>query len=146
MLSNSCRYGIRAMIFLAKESKNGGNTGIKKISEDLGLPSPFLAKILMQLAKQKILTSTKGPHGGFSLLVSPEKITVLDVIIAIDGQDIFTNCVMHNGTCETLGREKKYCPLHEEYEKTRRDLVTLFKSKTIYDLAERADNSDLITI
>jgi Rrf2 family transcriptional regulator, iron-sulfur cluster assembly transcription factor len=146
MLSNSCRYGIRAMIFLAKESKNGGNTGIKKISEDLGLPSPFLAKILMQLAKQKILISTKGPHGGFSLLVSPEKITVLDVIIAIDGQDIFTNCVIHNGSCETLGREKKYCPLHEEYEKTRRDLVTLFKSKTIYDLAERADNSDLITI
>jgi len=146
MLSNSCRYGIRAMIFLAQQSKTGGNTGIKKISDDLNLPSPFLAKILMQLAKRKILTSTKGPHGGFSLQLSPEKITVLDVILAIDGEDIFTNCVMHNGSCETLGKEKKYCPLHEEYEKTRKDLVKLFESKTIYDLALRADNSDFITI
>jgi Rrf2 family iron-sulfur cluster assembly transcriptional regulator len=146
MLSNSCRYGIRAVIYLAHQPKNGGNTGIRKISSDLELPSPFLAKILMQLAKQKILTSTKGPHGGFSLSRAPQKIFVLDIINAIDGNDVFTNCVMHNGSCEKVGTEKKFCPMHEDYEKTRKELVKLFGGKSIFDLALRADNTEFITI
>ncbi len=146
MLSNSCRYGIRAVIYLASQQQEAGKTGIRKISEDLGLPSPFLAKILMQLAKQKILASTKGPHGGFSLLRSPEKISVLDIINAIDGSDVFTNCIMHNGSCEKIGTEKKFCPMHEDYEKTRKEMIRLFSEKTIYDLALRADNSEFITI
>ena len=45
---------------------------LKQISSDLDLPTPFLAKILQQLAKQKILSSSKGPHGGFSLLKDPQ--------------------------------------------------------------------------
>jgi len=146
MLSNSCRYGIRAVIYLASQQQEAGKTGIRKISEDLGLPSPFLAKILMQLAKQKILASIKGPHGGFSLLRSPEKISVLDIINAIDGSDVFTNCIMHNGSCEKIGTEKKFCPMHEDYEKTRKEMIRLFSEKTIYDLALRADNSEFITI
>jgi Rrf2 family transcriptional regulator, iron-sulfur cluster assembly transcription factor len=146
MLSNSCRYGIRAVIYLASQPLSAGKTGIKKISGDLNLPTPFLAKILQQLAKQKILSSTKGPHGGFSLLKDPKKITIFDIIITIDGDDIFKNCVIHNGTCETLGEDKKQCPLHEDYEKSRMDLIKLFNSKTIYDLVIRADNAELISI
>jgi Rrf2 family iron-sulfur cluster assembly transcriptional regulator len=146
MLSNTCRYGIRAVIYLAHQPETGNKTGIKRISEDLGLPSPFLAKILMLLAKQKILSSSKGPHGGFSLMRAPEKISVLDIITAIDGQDVFSNCVMHNGSCETIGTEKKYCPMHEDYEKTRKELIKLFGGKTVYDLALRAENTQNITI
>ena len=106
MLSNSCRYGIRAVIYLASQPESKGKTGIKKISNDLNLPTPFLAKILQQLAKQKILSSSKGPHGGFSLLKDSRKITLLDIVNTIDGKDIFTNCVMHNGSCESVEKEK----------------------------------------
>ena len=48
-------------------------TGIKEISNDLDLPTPFLAKILQQLAKQKILSSSKGPMEVFHFLKDPEK-------------------------------------------------------------------------
>lgn len=99
MLSNSCRYGIRAVIYLARQPKNSGKTGIKQISSDLDLPTPFLAKILQELAKQKILLSSKGPHGGFSLLKDPRKITLLDIVKSIDGDEFFTGCVMHSGPC-----------------------------------------------
>lgn len=146
MLSNSCRYGIRAVIYLASQPLENGKTGIKKISTDLDLPTPFLAKILQQLAKQKILISSKGPHGGFSLLKDPRNITLLDIVNTIDGDDIFTNCVMHKGTCEGVGLEKKLCPMHEDYEKTRSDLIRLFSNKSIHDLVVRADGSDLISI
>jgi Rrf2 family iron-sulfur cluster assembly transcriptional regulator len=146
MLSNSCRYGIRAVIYLASQPEAIGKTGIKKISNDLNLPTPFLAKILQLLAKQKILSSSKGPHGGFSLLKDPQKITILDIVNTIDGNEIFTNCVMHNGSCEGVEKDKKHCPLHEDYEKTRTDLVNMFRSKTIYDLVRRANNAELISI
>ena len=146
MLSNSCRYGIRAMVYLASQPLSGGKTGIKKISSDLGLPTPFLAKILQQLAKQKILSSSKGPHGGFSLLKDPRKIALIDIVNSIDGRDVFTNCVMHNGSCEGVEKDKKHCPLHEDYEKTRTELIKLFSVKTIHDLVVRADNSESISI
>jgi len=52
MLSNSCRYGIRAVIYLASQPISNGKTGITRISTDLDLPQPFLAKILQQLVKK----------------------------------------------------------------------------------------------
>jgi Rrf2 family iron-sulfur cluster assembly transcriptional regulator len=146
MLSNSCRYGIRAVIYLASQPDGDAKVGIKQISSDLGLPTPFLAKILQQLAKQKILSSSKGPHGGFALLKDPDNITLLDIVNTIDGSDTFTNCVMHTGTCEGVNADKKLCPLHEDYEKTRSELIKLFSNKTINELVKKADSSDNISI
>ena len=146
MLSNSCRYGIRAVIYIASHMSRDGKIGIKQISNDLDLPTPFLAKILQQLAKQKILSSLKGPHGGFSLLRDPKDITLLDIVNTIDGYDTFTNCIMHKGTCEGVKLENKICPLHEDYEKNRSELIKLFRSKTIDELVKRAESSDDIAI
>jgi len=146
MLSNSCRYGIRAVIYLASQPLSNVKTGIKKISKDLDLPTPFLAKILMQLTRHKILSSSKGPHGGFSILKDPKTITLLDIVNTIDGYDVFTNCVIHNGSCEGVEKDKKHCALHEDYDKTRQELVKLFSQKTISDIVERADKTELIVI
>jgi Rrf2 family protein len=146
MLSNSCRYGIRAVLYLAGRPGDSGKTGIKKISSDLDLPMPFLAKILQQLAKQKILSSSKGPHGGFSLLKDPKKVTLLDIVNSIDGNDVFAGCVMHNGNCKGVLAVEKRCPLHDDYEKTRMDLINLFSNNTIFDLVNRTSHIDLFTI
>lgn len=146
MLSNSCRYGIRAVIYLASQPISKGKTGIKKISKDLDLPTPFLAKILQQLAKQKILSSTKGPNGGFSLLKDPKKISLLDIVNTIDGPDIFTSCIMHGTDCPSGDNEKKRCPLHDDYEKVRTGLMKLFTSRTVYDLVNKANSEDMIFI
>jgi Rrf2 family protein len=146
MLSKSCRYGIRAVIYLASRPVSEGKTGIKKISSELDLPAPFLAKILQQLAKQKILSSTKGPNGGFSILKDSRKVTLFDIVRTIDGNDIFTDCVMHNGSCQNVEKEKKQCPLHDDYSKTRTNLITLFSNTTIYDLVTRVNNSELVNI
>lgn len=146
MLSNSCRYGIRAVIYIASQPLENGKTGIKKISNDLNLPTPFLAKILQQLAKQKILSSSKGPHGGFSLLKDPKQITLLDIVNTIDGNDIFTNCVMHNGSCDSVEKNNIKCPLHDDYEKIRNNIIKVFSNKTIFDLVKKASKEELISI
>jgi len=90
MLSATCKYGIRAVIFIASKPLPRANTGLKEIAEKLGIPQPYLAKILQVLARRKILHSTKGPHGGFYLLVPAEKLTLMDIIDAIDGRDFLT--------------------------------------------------------
>jgi Rrf2 family protein len=146
MLSNSCRYGIRAVIYLASQHAGDFKTGIKQISKDLDLPTPFLAKILQQLAKQKILNSSKGPHGGFSLMKDPRNITLLDIVNTIDGYDTFTDCVMHKGTCKGVTMEKSKCPLHEDYEKTRSELIRIFSKRTIHELVNKINSSEYIII
>jgi Rrf2 family protein len=145
MLSNSCRYGIRAIIYLAGKDPEH-KTGIKQIGADLELPTPFLGKILQQLAKQKILKSMKGPNGGFSILKDPREISIYDIVIAIDGEANFTDCIMHNGPCRCIDRTKKPCPIHDDYAKTRTELVELFKTRTVYDLVQKAMDPNLVTI
>src|ERR1035437_3636631 len=145
MLSNSCIYGIRAVIYLASQPSLNFKTGIKKISSDLKLPAPFLAKILQQLAKQKILSSSKGPHGGFSFLKDPRKLTLLDIVNSIDGNDIFTRCIIHSGSCEG-GDNKVNCALHKDYQKPREELIRLFSNTTIYELVEKSANPELIIV
>jgi Rrf2 family protein len=146
MLSSSCKYGIRAVTYIASKSKENGKIGIRQISEDLNLPTPFLAKILQLLAKQKILSSSKGPHGGFSLIKDPKKITLLDIIVTIDGNALLENCIIHNTTCSCVGEDKLICPIHDEYSRIRAGMVKLFSTKTIHSLVRSANNIDEVII
>lgn len=147
MLSNSSRYGIRAVMYLASRPEGKKMTDIITISKDLNLPAPFLGKILQQLAKRKILISLKGPHGGFSLLKDPGDITLLEIVKTIEGDDIFNNCIIHNSTCRSyVTLHKKKCALHDDYSSIRKDLVKLFSKKTINDLVRKAGESDQIII
>jgi Rrf2 family iron-sulfur cluster assembly transcriptional regulator len=146
MLSNSCRYGIRAVIYLAQRYPVKNNIGIKEISGDLKLPMPFLAKILQELAKNKILSSTKGPNGGFAILKKPESITLYELVKIIDGEEVFKNCIIHDGSCAEVKRNKKTCPVHDDYQKLRLKMAGLFKSRTIGDLVKTANESESVFI
>jgi Rrf2 family iron-sulfur cluster assembly transcriptional regulator len=146
MLSNSCKYGIRAVIYIASQNRESEKTGIKQISSDLGLPTPFLAKILQQLTKHKILISLKGPHGGFSVHKDPKKITLFDIIRIIDGEGIFNDCIIHNTHCDYPGKSKYSCPLHDEYSVIRSGFITMCRNTTIYDLVNKSRNTEKIHI
>lgn len=145
MLSNSCRYGLRAVIYIASKQQGNRKTGIKQISRDLDLPTPFLAKILQLLAKQKILKSLKGPNGGFSLLRDPGKITLLDIVKTIDGEELLTNCIIHNSTCACVDKRKIPCALHDDYAAARTELINLFQSTTIEDLVRKTEQMEKVS-
>jgi len=144
MLSSTCKYGIRAIVYIAGNSKKGENIGIKRISHNLDLPMPFLAKILQQMAKKKILNSTKGPHGGFSLARDPREIYIIEVVKAIDGDDVFHRCVLHNDNCISADRSRTQCTLHDDYVKARSKIEKLFENKTVQNLVTTARNSDAL--
>ena len=138
MLSNTSKYAIRATIYLALHTSGDSKIGIKEISKKLNIPSPFLGKILQSLAKQKLLSSTKGPNGGFGLARKADEITLYDIIQIIDGDDLFTKCLISMRSC---AEENIPCPLHSKYEKIRDDISQMFRNQTIAELAKEIENS-----
>ena len=146
MLSNSCKYGIRALVYIASQPTEHGKIGIKQISRDLDLPRPFLAKILQQLAKQKILHSVKGPHGGFSLQKDPGKVSLLDIVKTIDGDELFSNCIIHNTECRCVDLDKDPCPVHDDYVALREELIKIFSNTSVTDMVKKAGSATKIII
>lgn len=136
MLSNTCKYAIRATVYVGLHNKAGKRIGIKKIAEDLDMPSPFLGKIMQTLAKNKILTSTKGPHGGFALNKEPEDISVLDIVEIFDGLDVFHECVIGLKLCEKQPGFEKKCPFGQKVDPLLRKFHDELKNQTIADFAE----------
>lgn len=139
MLSNTSRYAIRALIYLAINKNDGRKVGIKKIAEDLNIPSPFLGKILQTLAKQKVLNSTKGPNGGFGISDKSQEINLFEIIKIIDGDDLFDRCLISDRSCTEM--EGNPCSLHKHYEPIRENLRKMFEGHTIQQLAEEFKSS-----
>jgi len=131
MLSNTCKYAIRAVIYLAVNEKKDEKIGIKVISKELDLPTPFLGKILQNLTKNKLLNSTKGPHGGFSLAKKAEKISLLDIVKIVDGLDFFHECLIGVKVCEDDPKKMDLCPFHENLDTLRDEMYVQFKKLTI---------------
>lgn len=146
ILSNACKYGLRALIYLALEDNEGKKIGIKIIAEELEIPTPFLSKILQNLAKHKILTSTKGPHGGFMLGKNPADIKMIDIVLIIDGDDIFNTCLISLKSCETKDPDSGPCPVHKKFLPIQELLIDLFNNQSIKDLAKDIECGNTVEI
>ena len=138
MLSNTCKYGVRACIYLALNADEDKKIGIKKIAEDLKIPMPFLGKILQVLAKNKLLASTKGPNGGFCLGKPASKISLMNIVDLIDGEENFTGCVVGLKSCT---ESEAHCAIHVKYAPIREEIRVLFEKQNIEELATSIKNS-----
>jgi len=136
IFSKSTEYAIRAMVYLAINSKNGQRFGVKKIAGDLNFPEHFLGKILQNLAKKHLIFSVKGPKGGFYLGEGQSKTSLLKLVDAIDGLDFFSSCGLGLHECD----DQKPCPIHKEYQIYRGNLYKLLSEKTIYDMKTDIEN------
>lgn len=130
VLSKACTYGILATLYVAKEDRDF--VPIRELSDELNISFHFLTKILQQLTSQGILVSLKGPKGGIKLAKDPAVVTYYDVIVAIDGDSVFKECVLGLPGC---GHEIP-CPIHEFWAPTRDLLKTTFVSQSLEDSAQ----------
>lgn len=80
LLSRSCQYGIRALLYVAIESDKSKNTDLIKIAEAMDISRPHLAKIMQDLTKRGLVRSSKRPNGGFFMTWKEKSKTLLDVI------------------------------------------------------------------
>jgi Rrf2 family transcriptional regulator, iron-sulfur cluster assembly transcription factor len=136
MLSNSCKYAIRAVIYLAMQADETHKLGSKFVAEKLNMPQPFLAKILQDLTRKSIISSNKGPHGGFYLTEDNLKNSVLDIVTCIDGLEKFNQCFLGLHTCSN----EKPCSVHTIVEPFKNDLFVKLANNTIAQFAEDIRN------
>lgn len=128
MFSKTCEYGMRAMIYIAKCSAEGFMVGVEEISKETNTPRHFVSKILQSLAKENLVASAKGPRGGFYLL--PKKVTLADVVIALEGRNFFTGCALGLARCS----EKNPCPMHHKFTFIRNELTKTLEESTLTEL------------
>ena len=83
-LSRAAGYGIHAVVFIAKEEEKG-QVLARTIAKRYKLPLESLLKVLQQLVRSQILSSTRGPSGGFRMGRAAEKVSLADIITAADG-------------------------------------------------------------
>ncbi|MGN5955716.1 RrF2 family transcriptional regulator [Sphingobacterium lactis] len=127
MFSKSTEYAIRAVFYIAKSTQLGRKVGIKEIASNIESPEAFLGKILQELSKNGIIRSIKGPNGGFYLTEEEMNKKLIEVVKAIDGDNIFTGCGMGLQQCS----EKYPCPLHNEFKAIRNDLTRMLNRITL---------------
>lgn len=125
MFSKTCEYGIKAIIFLA-QNRAAGKMKAKDIAEAIKAPEQFIAKILQELARKKIVYSAKGPTGGFYLNDDVIDKSIAEVVLSIDGNGIFSDCVLGLTHCS----DKNPCPLHSDYTKIRKGIIDMLEKKT----------------
>ncbi len=137
LLSRACEYGLRAALYLAA-TPDAGYVAIRTVSDALGIPYPFLAKIVQTLAQHGVLTSSRGPAGGIALARQASQIPLREIVAAIDGDGVFTQCVLGLPGCG----EQKPCPLHEQWAPTRERIRRMFDDVSLASLAERVRSDD----
>jgi Rrf2 family iron-sulfur cluster assembly transcriptional regulator len=137
-LSKSCVYGIRAVLYVALKGDRE-YVSIRKISDELNISFHFLTKILQKLTQNELMNSYRGPSGGINLAKSAHKITILDIVSAIDGKKIFEDCMLGLAGCD----EKHPCPIHDTWSIYRDKIKSEFTNTTVQDLIENIKKSNL---
>lgn len=127
MLSNASQYAIRSMLYLAMYSDADKKIGVKNMADALETPQPFLAKLLQRLSKDELVSSLKGPTGGFYLSDKNLEKSVWDVINSIDGTEKFDQCFLGLSKCS----DENPCPVHFTVVPFRNKILKDFKDKTI---------------
>jgi len=143
MLSRASKYAILSTLSLAEHSDEDRKISVKEISESIEVPSPFLAKLFQQLVRGKIISSTKGPNGGFYLSEKNKKKSVIDIIENIDGLTKLNDCFLGLHKCDAVNP----CPVHFIVEPFKNSILGKFRDKTIMEFSEEiAEKGRVLTL
>jgi Rrf2 family protein len=140
-LTKKADYGLIALRHLALQYRVAGNNhdrssaSAKDIADAYRIPLPLLSKVLQKLVRTKMLVSEQGVNGGYRLSRDPGDINTLEVIRAIDGPIILTQCFTeHAEPVECT--QSTLCPVREPLRKVHEGILRLLTSITIADLSQ----------
>ena len=136
MISKKTKYGLKALIFIAKTHKgNKSKIQISFISKDQFIPRKFLESIMLDLRRAGYLGSQKGKGGGYYLLKAPEEITISEIYRVLEGPIAPIPCVSLNfyEKCNDC-IDENHCPVHNLMIKARDASLSIYSNTTIADL------------
>ena len=138
ILRQNSDYALRAMVNLA-ERYGGQVVSTRQLSEEEEVAYPFMAKIMQKLAAAGLVTSQMGPHGGFALARAPEKISLLDVVGAVQGDVTLKACFMPGHQCP----RRPKCPISRRIAGLQQQIVAYLENTTLADVLSADNGEDL---
>ena len=106
------------------------NVQLQEIADEISVPRHFLGKVMKRLAKNRIVDSAKGRKGGFMLNEQTLSYSLKDLIILIEGDALFSACVIGFKKCN----EKNPCPLHRQIVEIRKQMINTYSETKVSDL------------
>jgi Rrf2 family protein len=131
-ITHQADYALRAIMYLAKLGP-GQRVSTSLIAEQNNIPPSFLTKIVSQLAIAGLIHTSRGAHGGVWLARTPEEITLLEVLEAIDGSVNLNHCVADPGICTFSDT----CVLHIFWQDACHSLVDRLRATNFGHLANK---------
>jgi Rrf2 family protein len=133
-LSKKADYALMAMKHLAQAQ--GSSTSAREIAECYDIPMELMAKVLQRLVRTRLLVSTQGTRGGYTLGRPSSSITVANVIQAIDGPFTVTACSSENSDCDQYSK----CSIRDPLWQIKERIVAMLDTVTIAELAADSDS------
>lgn len=136
IFSQTCKAAIKAVIFITTRSMKKQTATIKTIVSEIGENEHTVAKLLQVLAKHQLISSIKGPAGGFFMTEAQMQARIKDVVFAIDGNEDLKRCVLGLNQCNP----NKPCPIHFEYLEAKKVILDILHDHSIAGWAEMVDS------
>ena len=132
MLSNSSKYALKAVLFIAIHADEENKLRVKDFYHRINVPRAYLSKLLQELSRQKVISSSRGPRGGFYLNEANRQQTLIRIIDHIDGPTRLHSCMLSLDDCD----ETKPCPLHAIMQPARTKIIHSLEQITVDDLSK----------
>ena len=131
MLTRKGKYGLKAMILLAREHGHGPVL-IGDLAEQEAIPKKFLENILLALKHRGLVQSRKGPRGGYQLGRTPDQISVGEIVRALDGPLALVSCVSQTAyaPCEECVTEKD-CAVRRVFQEVRDETARILDGTSL---------------
>ena len=127
-LSKKSDYGLIALKHLAQHADE--SVSAREIASEYNIPAELLAKVLQRLARKGLVQSQQGMNGGYVLARDPSKISIVDVVEALEGPIGITPCE-RGSSCEQL----EFCSVRDPLMKLKVKVVRVLGDTSIYELA-----------
>jgi Rrf2 family protein len=128
-LDRRSEYAMRAVLDVASQSDPVWRKK-QEIGEATGVPLSYLAHILAALVQARILVARSGPSGGYGLRRPGERITLLEIIEALEGPINAENCVLRGGTCNWA----EPCALHDAWTRAQEAIASELQRTTVAEV------------
>lgn len=131
-ISKSIEYSILALQFI---SDNELLTAVssRKISSELKIPYELLSKLLQKMVKQGIIKSQQGKYGGYKMLIPPSKLTILNIMNAVEENIQLTNCTVENANEDDCTRINN-CNIRSPFLNLQNKINNIFETVTLKEL------------
>ncbi|MFA5092741.1 MAG: Rrf2 family transcriptional regulator [Candidatus Omnitrophota bacterium] len=124
LITRKTDYALRAICYISKQKDL---VSVDELVKKLGVPRPFMRKILQRLNKEKILESYKGQGGGFKLIILPRNINVIQVMEIFQKEVGLSECFLKKNICPNRGK----CVLRKKIQMIENSVLEQLKKINI---------------